>query len=82
MLRTIYIPDCNRVGFPIPDKYIGTELEILVFPVNDILTSDVKKKIPDVDKSFGGWADMDRTTEEICSEVRTSRTFRKRDLIL
>jgi hypothetical protein len=82
MLRAIYTPYSNRVSFPIPDKYIGTELEILVFPVNDILTTDVKKKIPDIDESFGGWADMDKTTEEICSEIRTSRTFRKRDLIL
>ena len=36
MLRTIYTPDSNFVSFSIPDKYIGTELEITVFPLNEI----------------------------------------------
>ena len=36
----------------------------------------------EVDPSFGGWADMDKTTEEICSEIRASRFFRQRDIEL
>ena len=36
MLRTVYMPDSNRISVPIPDKYIGAELEITVFPVNEI----------------------------------------------
>jgi len=82
MVRTVYTPDSNIVRVPIPDKYIGTELEILVFPINEVFVSKTKKKTPDVDKSFGGWADMNKTTDEICSEIRVSRTFRNRDLTL
>ena len=81
MLRTIYTPTGNCINVPIPDKYIGIELEILVFPINEISTSKVEKKMPGADMSFGGWADMDKTTEEICSEIRTSRTFRNRNLV-
>ena len=80
MLRTVYTPDSNRINVSIPDKYIGTELEILVFPINEVL-SNVGKKTPDVDMSFGGWADMDKSTEEICSEIRASRIFRNRDIV-
>jgi len=82
MLRTVYMPDSNLISVPIPDKYIGTELEILIFPINEVLTPNVKKKTPAVDASFGGWEDMDKTTEEICSEIRASRTFRNRDFIM
>ena len=63
MLRTVYTPNSNCISVPIPDKYIGTELEILVFPVNEISTSKVEKKTFDVDLSFGGWADMDKTNQ-------------------
>jgi len=82
MLRTIYMPDSNRISVPIPDKYIGTELEILIFPVSEVSTPNVEKKTSDVDVSFGGWADMDKTTEEICSEIRASRTFRNREFVM
>jgi hypothetical protein len=82
MLRSVYTPDSNHISVAIPDKYIGAELEILVFPVNEVLTAKVKKASSDVDKSFGGWADMDKTTEEICSEIKESRTFRNRDISL
>ena len=40
MLRTIYTPDSNLVSFSIPDKYIGTELEITVFPLSEIPVTD------------------------------------------
>ena len=82
MVRTVYTPDSNLVRVPIPDRYIGTELEILVFPINEVFESKAKKKNPDVDKSFGGWADMNKTTDEICSEIRASRTFHNRDFAL
>jgi len=82
MLRTIYTPGSNLISVPIPDRYIGTELEILVFPVNEILTPKAKPKASDVDISFGGWADMNKTTNEICSEIRAGRTFRNRELVL
>ena len=75
MLRTVYIPDSNRISVPIPEKYIGTQLEILIFPMTEVLISNAEKKTPSVDVSFGGWADMDKTAEEICSEIRAGRTF-------
>jgi hypothetical protein len=80
MLRTVYTPDSNCINVAIPDRYIGTELEIQVFPINEIFS--LKKRTPDIDTSFGGWADMDKTTEEICSEIRAGRNFRNRDLAL
>ena len=82
MLRTVYTPNSNCISFPIPDKYVGVELEILIFPISDSSTSNMKKKAPNADASFGAWADMDKTTEEICSEIRSSRTFQNKDLIL
>jgi len=81
MLRTVYTPDSNCINFPIPDEYIGAELEIIIFPIREVLTANTEKKKPDGDASFGAWADMDKTTEEICSEIRSSRTFRNRDFI-
>ena len=36
MLRTIYTPSSNRINVPIPDKYIGAELEVTVFPIREI----------------------------------------------
>ncbi|MCL2028678.1 MAG: hypothetical protein FWG79_09390 [Bacteroidales bacterium] len=82
MLRTVYRPDSNLISVPIPDRYIGTELEILVFPTYEVLAPNVKMKIPAVDTSFGGWADMDKTPEDICSELRADRAFRNRELVL
>ena len=60
----------------------GEQVEVIVFPVNrnQVSPYSVEKKTSDVDLSFGGWADMDKTTEEICSEIRASRIFRNRDI--
>ena len=81
MLRTVYTPDSNCINVPIPDKYIGTKLEILVFPVNEVSISNIERATKDVDRSFGGWADMDKTTDGICAEIRASRNFRNRDFM-
>jgi hypothetical protein len=35
MIRTIFTPDSKQITLPIPEKYIGTELEIIVFPVKE-----------------------------------------------
>jgi hypothetical protein len=43
MLRTVYTPDSNHINVSIPDKYIGMELEILVSPINEILTAKTEK---------------------------------------
>jgi len=82
MLRSVYTPDSNRISVSIPDRYIGTELEILVFPVKEVSIFNFESKTSEVDHSFGGWADMDKTTEEICAEIKAGRTFRNRDFNL
>jgi hypothetical protein len=40
MIRTVLTPDNHRVTLLIPDKYIGKEVEVLVF-ASDELVSDV-----------------------------------------
>jgi hypothetical protein len=66
----------------IPDSYIGSKLEILVFPINEVAMPASDKKVSNIDLSFGGWEDMDETTDEICSDIRASRTFRNRNFDL
>ena len=44
MLRTIYTPSSNRINVPIPDKYIGAELEITVFPLKEISITKPKSR--------------------------------------
>jgi hypothetical protein len=83
MIRTVFKPDSNVVNFPIPDKYVGKEIEIMIFPLNEISVIKTETKDMDnVDLSFGAWADMDKSTEEICVEIKSSRMFRKKDLML
>ena len=83
MIRTIYIPNSNQVSFPIPEKYIGTEFEIMIFPHKEISEIKLGKKgAKEKNLAFGGWADMDKSTEEICVDIRKSRTFNKRKRVL
>jgi hypothetical protein len=44
MIRTILTPDSEQITFPIPKKYIGAELEIIIFPVKDV--SPVSAHLP------------------------------------
>jgi hypothetical protein len=36
MIRKIFTPSGEQITFPIPRKYVGTELEIIIFPIKDI----------------------------------------------
>ena len=36
MLRTVFTPSSNSLVLTIPDKFIGTELEVNVFPLKEI----------------------------------------------
>ena len=36
MVRTIIKPNASKINLSIPAEYIGEELEILVFPVNEM----------------------------------------------
>ena len=40
MIRTVFIPDKHSVTLFVPDKYIGREVEVLVF-ASDEIVSDV-----------------------------------------
>ncbi|MDR1250454.1 MAG: DUF2281 domain-containing protein, partial [Treponema sp.] len=44
MIRTILTPDTEQITFPIPEKYVGAELEIIVFPLKDV--SSVSAHLP------------------------------------
>lgn len=35
MLRTVCVPKVDQIVLPIPRSYIGSELEVLVFPLNE-----------------------------------------------
>jgi hypothetical protein len=83
MIRTIFVPESNSITFPIPDKYVGKKLEITVFSLNELsITNPGKEVVRDIDPSFGAWADMDKSTEELCTQIRSSRTFRKKEIVL
>ncbi|MDR1126520.1 MAG: DUF2281 domain-containing protein [Treponema sp.] len=36
MIQKFLTPSGEQVTFTIPRKYVGTELEIIIFPVNDV----------------------------------------------
>jgi hypothetical protein len=38
MTRTIITPEHTRVSLSIPADYIGTKLEVLIFPVDDVVS--------------------------------------------
>ena len=77
-VRKIVSADALSTVIDLPWYSKDLQVEVIVFPMNKVTLSNVEKN----DLSFGGWADMDKTTEEICSEIRSSRTFRNRDLDL
>jgi len=81
-IRKIVSADLMKPVIDLPWATKGSKVEIIVFPVNQDIPSIVEKNTSDIDASFGSWADMDKTTEEICTEIRESRTFRERDLLL
>jgi hypothetical protein len=35
MVRTIFVPKEKQMTLPIPDSYLGTRLEMLIFPIED-----------------------------------------------
>jgi hypothetical protein len=44
MIRTVLIPQNDNFVFPIPSEYIGKELEIIVFPKDEILSNPMFPK--------------------------------------
>jgi hypothetical protein len=73
MLRTVYTPSNNRLIVPIPDKYIGTELEILVFPVSDVLKSEILlNPSPSNDPWFNDTRNMDELNRAV-DELKTGK---------
>jgi len=82
VVRKIVSADVLTPIIDLPWPSNGLEVEVIVFPINKVYPSNVKTKNSDVDISFGGWSDMGKTTEIICSEIRESRKFRNRNLDL
>ena len=44
MIRTVFTPQNDNFVFPIPTEYIGKELEIIVFPTDEILSKPLLPK--------------------------------------
>lgn len=44
MIRTIFTSKNDNVVFPIPAEYIGKELEIIVFPTDEVLSKPLPSK--------------------------------------
>jgi hypothetical protein len=44
MIRTIFTPDSKQITFPIPEKYIGTELEIIIFHLKDVSPASARSQ--------------------------------------
>ena len=46
MIRTVLVPQNESFVFPIPAEYIGKELEIIVFPKDEIISKSlISKKV-------------------------------------
>ena len=63
MLRTIYTPNNNYINVSIPNKYVGMELEILVFPINEISTCKADVKTP-TEKNYLSSKSMQRALDD------------------
>jgi hypothetical protein len=47
MIRTIFTPNNKQIVLPIPEKYVGTELEIIISPVKGASSvSGARQKTP------------------------------------
>ena len=44
MIRTVFTPQNDNFAFPIPIEYIGKELEMIVFPTDEILPKSLPSK--------------------------------------
>jgi len=44
MIRTVFTPHNDKCMFPIPTEYIGKELEIIIFPLNEIFSKPLSTK--------------------------------------
>jgi len=44
MIRTVFTPQNNNFVFPIPTEYIGKQLEIIVFPTDEIFSKPLPAK--------------------------------------
>ena len=44
MIRTVFIPQNDNFVFPVPTEYIGKRLEMLVFPIDEILSKPLLSK--------------------------------------
>ncbi|GAB6393632.1 MAG: DUF2281 domain-containing protein [Treponematales bacterium] len=44
MTRTLCVPKEDQIVLPIPHNYVGEELEVLVFPLSETVTTTKKQK--------------------------------------
>ena len=44
MIRAVFTPQNDHFVFPIPSEYIGKELEVIIFPTDDVLSKPLQSK--------------------------------------
>lgn len=69
MVKAILTPDNNRVHVDIPQQYIGRKLEVLLYPIDELIEQE---KQPVTMKQFKGTLSKE-DTEKLLEEVAKSR---------
>jgi hypothetical protein len=50
MIKQILIPDTNEVKLKVPDNFIGREVEVIAFTIDDVNGSAKEKSFPSFEK--------------------------------
>jgi hypothetical protein len=54
MIKTTVIPDKNSFNLSIPDKYIGKEIEIILYALDEVSTSDSTSEAVTISSKYRG----------------------------
>jgi hypothetical protein len=72
MIHTTVIPDSNFIRVPIPDNYVGSEMEIILRPVEE---KAAEQPAISHDPTFGTWDDMDKSAEDIIEDIKGRKIY-------
>ncbi len=54
MIKTTVIPDKNSFNLSIPDKYIGKEIEIILYALDEVSTSESSDEAVPISSKYRG----------------------------
>lgn len=77
MIRTILIPDNTDVHLSIPDDYVGRKIEVMCYPVDELVEN--KPKLPKSMASFKGVLSAEES-DQLQEYVKKSREEWDRDI--